>query len=133
MKSGFVSMNNPDQTAKNFFELSHEAGLNRKDTVTWNTVPWYIGTGKKIRAATSVDIASGTESTAELLSLLPRLQAIVFVGLKAQRVEHRVHGLAPHVRCFRSPHPSPLFVNRKPENRAKLLQCWRQVSAYLSA
>lgn len=124
-------MNNPDETAKNFFEISHAAGINRKDTVIWNTVPWYIGSGKKIRPANSSDIARGTESIAELLPLLTNLSAVVLVGRKAQRVERRVSAIAPQLQIFLSPHPSPLFVNRKPENRAKLLQCWRRVQAYL--
>jgi len=36
--SGFVSRNNPDETAKNFFLLNQEAGLSRACTVTWNVV-----------------------------------------------------------------------------------------------
>jgi uracil-DNA glycosylase len=131
--SQFVSMNNPDETAKNFFEISHEAGINRKNIVTWNAVPWYIGTGKKIRPANSADIANGSESIAELLALLPRLKAIVLVGLKAQRVEQRIRSIEPHLQLFHSPHPSPMFVNRKPENRGLLLQYWLKVQAYLEA
>ena len=41
--SGFVSRNNPDESAKNFFQLNGEAKIPRKRTVTWNVVPWYIG------------------------------------------------------------------------------------------
>src|SRR6266581_3517335 len=41
--SGFISRNNPDESAKNFFELNAEAKIPRKRTVTWNIVPWYIG------------------------------------------------------------------------------------------
>lgn len=131
--SGFVSMNNPDETAKNFFEISHAASINRKDTVTWNAVPWYIGSGKKIRPANSSDIAHGTESLAELLTLLNNLSAVVLVGRKAQRVERSISVVAPQLHIFHSRHPSPLFVNRKPGNRAKLLQSWRNVQAYLEA
>ena len=36
--SGFVSRNNPDETAKNFFELNREAGIPRQQTLTWNVV-----------------------------------------------------------------------------------------------
>jgi hypothetical protein len=54
--SGFVSRNNPDETAKNFFLLNQEAGLPRSRTVTWNVVPWYVGSGEKIRAVTDADI-----------------------------------------------------------------------------
>src|SRR5690349_6856842 len=39
----FVSRNNNDETAKNFFKLNTEAKLPRKRTVSWNIVPWYIG------------------------------------------------------------------------------------------
>ena len=49
--SGFISRNNPDETAKNSFEFHKEAGIPREKTILWNIVPWYIGSGKKIRAA----------------------------------------------------------------------------------
>ena len=45
--SGFVSRNNPDETAKNFFLLNQDADLDRRLTVSWNIVPWYLGTGTK--------------------------------------------------------------------------------------
>jgi uracil-DNA glycosylase len=45
--SGFISRNNPDETAKNFFELNIAADIPRKRTICWNIVPWYIGSGKK--------------------------------------------------------------------------------------
>ena len=54
--SGFISRNNPDETAKNFFELNLEAGIPRERTISWNIVPWYIGSGKRVRAAKSDDI-----------------------------------------------------------------------------
>lgn len=37
--SGFVSRDNPDETAKNFYLLNQEAGIDRKRTVVWNIVP----------------------------------------------------------------------------------------------
>lgn len=43
--SGFISRNNPDESAKNLFLLLREAGFERRDTLLWNIVPWYIGTG----------------------------------------------------------------------------------------
>lgn len=129
--SGFVSMNNPDETAKNFFEISREAGINRKHIVTWNVVPWYIGAGQRIRPATRADIAVGIESLAELLSLLPSLRAVVLVGGKAQKAESHIRGVAPHLQVFTSPHPSPMFINRKSENRSILLSSWRAVQDFL--
>jgi hypothetical protein len=55
--SGLVSRNNPDETAKNFFVLN-EAGLARSRTVIWNVVPWYVGSGTKIRPANWSNIAA---------------------------------------------------------------------------
>ena len=51
--SGFVSFDNPDQTAANARHACDSAGLSRRDLVRWNAVPWYIGNeGRtKIRAA----------------------------------------------------------------------------------
>ena len=57
--SSFVSRNNPDVTAKNFFELNLTAGIPRKRSIIWNSVPWYIGTGIKNRAATPADLKPG--------------------------------------------------------------------------
>ena len=62
VKSGFISRNNNDQSAKNFHEISAEAGIPRTRTITWNIVPWYIGSGTKIRPANGGDIASGSLS-----------------------------------------------------------------------
>ncbi len=130
-ESGFVSRNNPDETAKNFFELNNEVGLDRKRTVIWNIVPWYIGTENKIRPANSDDIALGMKSIVELLRLLSNLKAIVLVGRKAQSAEKLVREIAEHLAIFKSPHPSPMFINRKPENRNKLREKWHEVKDYL--
>jgi uracil-DNA glycosylase len=129
--SGFVSMNNPDKTAKNIFITAQDAGVVRKRILLWNTVPWYIGSGQKIRPANSADIAAGIPSLNELLQLLPQLRAIVLIGSKAQKALTHIQNNAPHLKIFLSPHPSPMFVNRKPENREKLLGCWRDVGAFL--
>lgn len=130
--SGFISRNNPDETAKNFFELSRDAGIDRKQTVTWNIVPWYIGSGTRIRPARSSDVSSGVESLAELLQLLPKLRAIVLVGRQAQKAEPLIAKVAPQLAVFLSPHPSSMFINRKPENRDLLLTKWSAVQAFLA-
>lgn len=131
LNSGFVSRNNPDETAKNFFEINYELEIDRKRTLTWNVVPWYIGTGEKIRPANSKDISAGIESLGELLTMLPKLSAIVLVGGKPQKAENHVRSIAPYLQIFKSPHPSPMFVNRKPENRGVLVECWRDVKSFL--
>lgn len=129
--SGFISRNNPDETAKNFFELNSAAGIPRERTVTWNVVPWYIGTGKRIRAAGSTDIDAGAPSLGRLLALLPRVRAVILIGRKAERAAGLIARLRPDIRIFRSPHPSPLFVNHAPGNRERILDVLREVARYL--
>lgn len=129
--SGFVSRNNPDETAKNFFELNHEAGLARHRTVTWNIVPWYVGTGTKIRAVTDVDIKEAEPHLRELLRLLPNLRAVVLIGRKAQRAKAIVEQLVPQATLFECPHPSPLALNGRAERRSEILRCLKAVAAYL--
>jgi len=129
--SGFVSRNNPDETAKNFFLLNEEAGLSRARTVTWNVVPWYVGSGEKIRAVTVSDIRASSPHLKELLGLLPALRAVVLIGRKAQRSRPDFEQLAPNCALFECPHPSPLSLNGRPERRSEILQCLRAVAARL--
>ena len=126
VRSGFVSRNNPDETAKNFHELSAEAGIDRKKTVIWNAVPWYIGDGQKIRAATPKDLADGLRPLPRLLALLPKLRAVVLVGRKAEKAA--VHLDRSRYTIFTCSHPSPMFVNNAPENRGKILAVLKQLA-----
>lgn len=129
--SGFISINNPDETAKNLFELLVEAGIERRLIVLWNVVPWYLGSERKIRAARSGDVQLGIESVNELMALLQQVRGVVLVGRKAQKAESYLKKLGPTLFLESCPHPSPMYMNRKPENRLVLLQCLRKVSARL--
>lgn len=131
--SGFVSRNNPDETAKNFFLLSAEAGIDRRLTVVWNSVPWYIGSGSRIRPARRDDVREADGWLVELLEHLPRLRFVVFVGLKALHAEGIVRAARPDVTRVTMPHPSPMFVNRAPDNRDRLLAVLRSLADRLHA
>jgi uracil-DNA glycosylase len=130
--SGFVSRNNPDETAKNFFLLNEQAGLPRERTVTWNVVPWYVGSGTKIRAVTLADIRASEPHLKELLSLLPKLRVVVLIGRKAQRAKALVKRMPLRYEVFECPHPSPLSLNGRPERRAEVLHCLSAVAAHLT-
>ncbi len=41
--SGFISVDNDDQTAENVWHARSQAGLHAA-VVQWNIVPWYLGT-----------------------------------------------------------------------------------------
>jgi len=129
--SGFISRNNPDETAKNWLELNAAAGVPRKKTITCNVVPWYIGSNGKIRPATSKDIEDGWPYLLQLIDMLPRLRVVVLVGGKAQRVAPLLRRDRPSLRLMDCPHPSPMFVNRKPENRDRLLAALEEVARVL--
>ena len=131
VKSEFISRNNPDETAKNWFELNEEAGIPRRRTISWNIIPWYIGIPDHILPARQKDIAEGWPYLCELIEKLPRLRIIVLVGRKAQRVESRLRIFRPSLKVYLCPHPSPMFLNRKPENRELLLTALKQVASEL--
>ena len=131
VSTGFISRNNPDETAKNLFELANRAGLERKRSVIWNVVPWYIGTGKTIRAAKAADINQGVPYLGRLVQLLPKLRAVVLLGKKAQRAETHLNEMLPDLSIFECPHPSPMFVNRASGNGEVLLNGLRAVKDLL--
>lgn len=131
--SGFISRNNPDETASNFFAVNAEAALPRSRTVTWNAVPWYIGTGTRVRAANGQDLRSAERPLEELFGLLTRLKVVVLVGRKAQRFSAVIRRLAPPVAILTCAHPSPLSFNGRPERRAEMLACLCQVNILLGA
>ena len=119
--SKFVSSNNPDPTARNLWDLIHNAGIVRADTLIWNIVPWYVGTGKHILPVNSADIRQALPHFKELLDLLPRLEMIVLVGRKAQHAEPQIRLLTslfiPKVSIKHTYHMSALVFNTSSEKR----------------
>ena len=130
--SGFVSRNNPDETAKNFFLLNAEAGIDRRRTVTWNAVPWYIGSGTKIRPAKRDDVREADEWLTELLATLDRLCFVVFVGKKALHAQGVVRSARPDLEVMTMPHPSPMFINRASANRSRILAVLQELSVRMT-
>jgi len=130
--SGFVSRNNPDETAKSFWQLNREAAIPRELTVIWNVVPWYVGAEGRIRAARARDVAMAMQHFEELLDLLPRLRAVVLVGRAAQRAADHVAMLRPQAKIFHCPHPSPRSLNPRPHLRQEIAECLQGVAGYLN-
>jgi len=129
--SGFISRNNNDETAKNFFEVNVAAGIPRKKTITWNIVPWDISDDGKKKAPASSDIETGLEYLNRLIDRLPDLRVIVLVGKKAQEVEGELSATHVDIRIDHCPHPSPLNVNTNPQNRQKIIDVLKQVREFL--
>ena len=87
LKTGKISFDNPDPSARNFKRQLEEAGVQRGEIAVWNIVPWYLGTPDhaSIRAATGEDVRRGMAYLPQLLAALPRLEAIVLVGSAARK------------------------------------------------
>jgi uracil-DNA glycosylase len=112
VETGFVSFENPDQTARNFRGQLEAAGINRHDIAIWNIVPWYVGAEdyKRIRAVGPSEVKLGTAYLLELLPLLPQLQCVVLVGSAARRA-HLPLSAATSARILTCHHPSPRAQN----------------------
>jgi uracil-DNA glycosylase len=128
--SGFVSRNNPDASAGNFYAANVAAGIPRRSTLSWNVVPWTLADASgRARAPRPADLAEGVPYLEQLMLLLPRLRAVVLVGRTAERAMPRLAARWPGLDQFTAPHPSPQFVNRRPENRQRLIEALRVVAA----
>jgi len=108
-----------------------EAGIPRKKTITWNIVPWYVGTGKKIRKANIDDINKCLPYLHSLIDLLPNLQMVVLVGGSARRVKKELKNRYADIKIFECYHPSPLVINTNPRNRQKIIEALKPVSDIL--
>ncbi len=129
--TGFVSRDNPDLTARNLKIYMTEAGISRRQSLIWNIVPWYIGAGNTIRAASAADIRAGSVFLGRLFGLLPHLKVIVLVGRKAQAAFEKGRMTTP-LPVYRSAHPSPQWVHRHPDNSEKIRQVFREVATEIS-
>ncbi len=125
--TGFVSRDNPDLTARNLKTYMTEAGISRRQSLIWNIVPWYIGAGNTIRAASAADVRAGSVFLEQLLGLLPRLQVIVLLGRKAQAAFDKGK-LTTRLPVYPSAHPSPQWVHRHPDNGEKIREVFREVA-----
>lgn len=125
--SGFISRNNDDHTAKATFELMNEAGLPRKETASWNLIPWWNGTHK----STERELDQGSQQLPAFLDLLPRLKAVVMVGEKAQTARCQLERHDRNFKLIESWMPAPQVTNRWPEKRQEILLKWRLATQVL--
>lgn len=126
--SGFISPDNDDGTAENMWNLLREAQIDRQHhVVTWNIVPWYIGSSTKIRPAESTDLLEGRVYTEQLLSLLLDLQVVVLLGKQAVFGWSRLNFDLP---AIEAPHPSPQNLNPRPKQRQRLLNALVEARRY---
>jgi hypothetical protein len=131
--SGFISRNNNDPTAEHTFAFMNFAGLggkNRRLTCIWNVAPAWNGT-TVVRDSETQKVAAHLSG---LLSLLPHLKAVVFVGaVAANRGEAMVREHRPDLITIRSLHPSPKVKNKNPEKWSSIWREWQKAKMLLQA
>lgn len=123
--SGFISRNNDDPTAEATLEFMRTAGIPREATVIWNVVPWWDGT----RNVTNTELCEGAGCVEHLITLLPNLRAVVFVGQKAAKARSYLTGTG--LALFSSDHPSPLVRARWRERWQAIPSDWAKVKPVL--
>jgi len=112
VESGFVSLENDDQTANNLRKQLADAGVASSDIALWNIVPWYIGKEdfSRIRGAKSSDVKQGLQYLTAVAGAIKNLQCIVLVGGAARKAHiHLSHNTT--ARILSCHHPSPRVQN----------------------
>jgi hypothetical protein len=132
--SGLISPDNNDHTAALSWQLYREAGLAFDLIVSWNIVPWYLGTDRRNRPPEHTEVESALPYLRGLLELLPDLRVVLTVGKAAQAgwQQYRLTGarhLPPALPC---PHPSPRNVNTRPAMRGQILAALQRAQAIIA-
>jgi len=119
--SHFISADNDDPTAENFFRIRDEVGLPRDSLVAWNVVPWYLGDLTRGANATTADIKEARPWLERLIRLLiPDLRVVVPMGGKALNGWMLLLATdlsIPLLPTLALPHPSPKVLNTHPDQR----------------
>lgn len=124
--SGFISVDNDDQTAENSWRLREESGA-LDGVLHWNIVPWYLGAASV--KPTVDELQRGAEALSLLLEKLPKLEVVILAGRYAQRGWNRTLSsrTAGRYRVLETWHPSPLAMNAS-WRRSEALDTWKLAS-----
>ncbi|QIG43582.1 uracil-DNA glycosylase [Nocardioides anomalus] len=122
LRSGMVSVDNDDATARNLWLALRDTGTPRSLGLLWNAVPWYVGTERRNAAVTRADEGAGAEVLLRLLALLPEVRVVLPFGRPAGRcvavvgAELAGRGIA----VVASIHPSPNNYAARPHARVEV-------------
>jgi hypothetical protein len=133
--SGMVSPDNKDGTAASSWKLYREAGLDEDLIVSWNIVPWYLGTPERNLPVGHGDVEAALPYLDRLLSLLPDLRVVLTVGKAACEGWGRYQPAdgRPKPLALACPHPGLRNLNSRPAMRGQVLAALRQVQAIVTA
>ncbi|SHN14149.1 uracil-DNA glycosylase [Cryptosporangium aurantiacum] len=124
--SGFLCIENDDESAKRQAELFAKVGVSPRDITPWNAYPWYIDA-----TPTSEQLLLGIPPLLRLIALMPNLRVVLLQGNTAQDSWDRLvtqeprlvreRGLVVVPTYHPSPkamwHPDPAERQRREEDR----------------
>lgn len=123
--SGFVSRDNNDQSADNFFRMNQEVSLDRKLTVSWNVVPWALRETGKNRTPKGKEIDEAARQYLHRVLNIVNPRVVVLFGNSAHKAEEVINLWSGRVCLIKTNHPSPQNVTPRPE-------MWQKITAALS-
>ena len=129
IETGFVSRNNPDQTAKNLLDLMKDTAIPRTSTLFWNVIPWYIGKEdvSHIRPAEKADIQAALPYLRILIGMLSNLKVVVLCGRKPQAVADEIRTFS-NALIVQTHHTSPQSFNTSPERKEEAREAFLHVA-----
>ncbi|MFG3616647.1 uracil-DNA glycosylase family protein [Nocardia sp. NPDC047654] len=108
----FLSWDNDDVGAENFFRTCAATGLDRARCTAWNACPFPITGG----APSRFELGRAEPYTRRMLELLPRLRVVVLLGRPAQRAWQKMSLTGANIHLVHGASPSPPGINH-PDNR----------------
>lgn len=88
--SGFLSLENADDAARQTLADVRAAGIDPFDITPWNVWPWDSDPGV-------ADIEIGVSALAKIVQMMPALRVVVLQGGKAQEWWEELYGLFPRI------------------------------------
>ena len=131
LMSGFISRNNDDETAANFYKFNSDptVSFDRCLTISWNIVPWALRENGKNLTPTPADRQEGLQYLPPLLDRLKKLEVAILFGENAWDAEEALSSLT----VIKTNHPSPKAVNRYPHIPERIKGALRDAKRLLSA
>jgi hypothetical protein len=123
--TGFLCVENDDQSAKRFCGLLERAGIAVRETLPWDAYPWFIN-----KHPSRDQMRDGLVPLRRLLSMVQDLRVVVLMGKAAEAswflLEAADPELAKSVPVLRTRHPSSqAFISKVPGQSA----LWREEQA----
>ena len=129
----FVSRDNASGTAANLRRFLSGAGFTREQVILWNAVPWIIhAPNARNRSPKRDEIVAGLQLLPGLLEILPSLKVAVLAGKPAAQAEPIIKAVRPEITVLQMPHPSPVYVNTKPDIAPNILSTLRSAQSLIA-